>query len=122
MGYESRLYVVEKGNLYDRNINTVWGEVIAMFELSRVYSVSDKLCEYPETNAYIYSDDGNTRIIEDKYGERLREIPIGDAIKIIEEAAEEDHWNYRRWKPVLGLLKGFKKEEWNKLVVLHYGH
>ncbi len=122
MGYESRLYVVDKGNLYDPNINMIYGEVIAVFDLSRVYPVSYKLRGYPETNVYIYSADGNTRIIEDKYGERLTEIPIDDAIKIIEKAAEEDHWNYRRWKPVLGLLKGFKKEEWSNLVVLHYGY
>lgn len=122
MGYESRLYVVDKSNLYDPNINMVYGEIIAMFNLSKVNSVASEFSRYPDTDTYIYADDGNTRILEDKYGKKLKEISIDDAIKIIEKAVEENHWSYRRWKPILGLLKGFKKEEWSSLVVLHYGY
>lgn len=122
MGYESRLYIVNKTPIKDPSINMVFGEIIAMFNLSKVNSVASEFSHYPDTNTYIYADDENTQILEDAYGEKLKEIPIDDAIKIIEKAAEEDCWNYRRWKPVFGLLKGFKKEEWSDLVVLHYGY
>lgn len=122
MGYESRLYIVDKSSMKDSSINMVFGEVVAMFNLSKVNSVASEFLHYSDTDTYIYADDGSTRILEDDYGEKLKEIPIDDVIKIIEKAAKEDHWNYRRWKPVLGLLKGFKKEEWNNLVVLHYGY
>lgn len=122
MGYESRLYIVDKTSIYDHDKNMVLGEVIAMFNFSKVDPVTNKFFNYPDTDTYIYSDDGNTRILEDSYGEKLKEIPIDDAIKIIEKAAEENHWNYRRWEPILGLLKGFNKKKWSNLVVLHYGY
>ncbi len=121
MGYENRLYIVNKTSIHDDK-NMVFGEIIAMFNLSKVNSVASRFHHYPDTNTYIYADDGDTRILEDEYGDKLREIPIDDAIKIIEEAAEEDHWNYKRWNPVLGLLKGFNKKNWPDLVVLHYGY
>lgn len=122
MGYESRLYIVNKSSIKDPSINMVFGEIIAMFNLSKVNSIASKFSRYPDTDTYIYADDGNTRILVDAYDERLKEIPVDDAIKIIEKAAEEDHWSYRRWKPVLGLLKGFNKKEWSDLAVLHYGY
>lgn len=122
MGYESRLFVVNKTKQHglDDKSKMVWAEKIAFFNLCKVYAVSDKMREYPATNAYIYADDGNTQIISDDYGEPLREIPIADAIKIIEDAAKND--NYRRFSPCLQLLKGFDPSEWGDLVVLHYGY
>ena len=118
MGYESKLYVVDKSDFLDGDY--VWGEVIASFDLYKTYPVSDKMREYPNTNCYIYADDGNTRILEDCYGESLKEIPIDDAIKILESAASLN--NYRRYSPCIALLKGFEKNQWKNLVVLHYGH
>ena len=123
MGYESRLYVVEKHkNFYPSDNNMVWGEVVAVFDLCKCYPVSDELCKYPNTNAYIYADDGNTEILEDKYGEKLKEIPVKDTIKIIKKAMKNDNYSYRRYKPCLKLLEGFNLDEWNDLVVLHYGY
>ena len=122
MGYESRLYVVEKSrHIYPSDNGMVWGEVVAMFDLCKCYPVSGELCKYPNTNAYIYADDGNTKILEDKYGEKLKEIPIKDTIKIIKKAIKNDD-GYRRYKPFLKLLEGFNLDEWNDLVVLHYGY
>lgn len=122
MGYESRLFVVNKTNQHggDDKSKIVWAEKIASFNLCKVCDVSDKMRKYPATNAYIYADDGNTEIVSDAYGEPLREIPISDAIKIIEDAAKID--NYRRFAPCLQLLKGFDPSEWGDLVVLHYGY
>ncbi len=120
MGYESRLYIVNKFEKLEHETMT-YAEKVAMFELCKVYSVSSQLDKYPKTNAYIYSDDGDTQIIEDKYGESLREIPIDDMISILENAMEKE--SYRRYAPCLAMLKGFNKEDWgDNLVVLHYGH
>lgn len=118
MGYESRLYIVNKTDIIDNEM--FYAEKIAEFNLCTVYDVSSKIKQYPVTNAYIYSDDGNTRILEDMYGERLTEIPINDVILIIEEAMKNDE--YRRYKPCLQLLKGFNQLQWKNLVVLHYGY
>lgn len=122
MGYESRLYIVNKSTSYDK-INgkeMVYGEIVAIFNLCKVPEVSDKMTKYPVTNTYIYADDGNTEIIEDKYGQPLTEIPIIDAIKILDYVSRTDR--YRRYKPCLSLLESFDLSEWQNLVVLHYGY
>lgn len=123
MGYESKLFIVDKSKYSSSNIENGrhWCEIIAMFDLCKVYSVSDKMRKYPETDGYFYAYDSNTVITEDLYGDIMREIPIKDAIKIIEDA-EKAEPNYRRFKPCISLLKSFNENEWENLVVLHYGH
>lgn len=126
MGYESRLFVVEKHTdlpiLNDGFPRTVfWGEVIAVFNLCSLCGDSSaKFRKYPNTNAYIYAADGDTLITEDLYGDPLTEIPVPDAIRILEEAAALD--DYRRSAPCIQLLKGFDLKQWHNLVVLHYGY
>lgn len=125
MGYESRIYVVDKHKTIIRQeINGkqyTWGEVIAIFDLCKAYDVSDRMRQYPATDAYIYADDGNTEIVADCYGSPLREIPLKDAIQIIEDAAASEP-NCRRYTPCLRLLQGFDESEWDNLVVLHFGY
>lgn len=118
MGYESRLYVVDKTTIFDGEM--VYGQKVAMFDLCKVEAVSAQLTAYPETNVYFFADDGNTKVVNDNYGQPLTEIPLKDVINIIESAMKTDA--YRRYKPCLELLKGFDESQWNNLVVLHYGH
>lgn len=118
MGYESKLYVVDKHKFND---SYIWGEVIAMYDLCKVPDVSCKMRKYPATDCFIYADDGNTEITEDRYGDTMKEIPVADAIRIIENAIERDP-HYRRYNPCLQLLKGFDLDDWGNLVVLHFGH
>lgn len=122
MGYESRLYVVEKSTLKCEvdGEEMRWGEVVAMFDLCVVYGWSGEMGRFKDTDAYIYGSDGNTRITRDGYGERLKEVPLGDAVKILRREAEKDP--YRRFKPCIALLEAFNEDEWRELVVLHYGH
>lgn len=116
MGYESRLYVIRKGSgaLEDED-GKAWAEVIATFNLC---TVNIDFFKYPATDSYIY--DGGERVVEDKYGDPLRELTIKEAIDEIELASIDEP--YRRWNPVLGLLKGFNEHEWRDLRVLHYGY
>ena len=114
MGYESRLYVIQKSDV-GMEEEKKWCEVIATFDLCKV---NINFRKYPETDSYFY--EGNEKIVEDCYGEPLRELTIKEAIQEVENAATRDE--YRRWKPILGLLKGFNEEEWSDLRVLHYGH
>ena len=68
-----------------------------------------------------FYEDNNTIIVEDKYGDPLKEIPIADAIKMIKEESEKSE--YRRLKPCLALLEGFDMSQWDDdLVVLHFGY
>lgn len=116
MGYESKLYVVDKHDW--KGCDGKWGEVIASFDLC---CVPINFAHYPVTDCYIFSDDGNTKITEDKYGSPLKEVPVKDMIDMIEKEIEADK-DYRRYQPCLNLLKGFDLSRWENLVVLHYGH
>lgn len=120
MGYESRLYVVNKTTSRNFKDTHFYAEQIASFDLSKTGEY-EAFHRYPATDCYIYADDGNTEILEDKYGEKLIEIPLPDAIKILEDLADQ-YPGYRRWSPCIALLKGFDLTQWNNLVVLHYGY
>lgn len=115
MGYESRLYVIQKSHIVESN-NMRWCEVIASFNLCK----SDiDFRKYPDTDSFFY--EGNKEIVEDCYGDHLKELTLQEAITEIENAIAR--YRYRRWKPILGLLKGFNEDEWgNDLRVLHYGY
>lgn len=119
MGYESRLYVVRKSGIFDKQ-NMEWGEVVAVFNLSKG-SASIDLRTFPETDVYFYDDSGNEKVIEDRYGDRLYEIPLDDAIRVLEDAAKKEIWN-RRYNPCVQMLKAFRDGEHDNLVVLHYGY
>lgn len=119
MGYESKLYVIDKSDIFDAN-KMRFGVVVASFDLCKVHSVATDVRHYPKTDAYFYSNDGNTIITEDLYGKPLTEVPVPDMIQILERAANDGH--YRRFKPCIQMLKGFDLSEWGNLVVLHYGH
>ena len=119
MGYESRLYVVEKTDLsgyaYPEH---KYAQVVAMFDLCKV-GLHNSM--FRPTDCYIYASDGNTEIIADDYGDPLKELPIPEVIKLLEERQVECP-DYRRWQPCISLLKSFDESQWKNLVVLHYGY
>ena len=123
MGYESKLYVVEKANDTLPYEEMRYCHVIAMFDMCKFYPLSCVANTYPKTECYFFADDGNTRVLEDMYGDPLREIPIEDVIEIIEMEIDGGD-NYRRMYPILAALKELKKKshQWGELVVLHYGY
>lgn len=121
MGYESRIYVVRKSNFsWDENSNKKYAEKMAMLDMCKCYSLSDKLRKCPKTDCYIYADDGNTQIMEDCYGEELTECSIEKAIEYVEKAmAHADYWRYN---VLHAMLTEFKKWETPAIVVLHFGY
>lgn len=124
MGYESKLYIVEKSNLKD-NVGKVYTRVIAMFDMCKFHLLSGVLCKEPKTNCYFYADDGDTKVLEDRYGDALTETTVETVIGILEEAIENGE-NYRRIFPLLSMLKTIDKQQkddvWREIVVLHYGY
>ena len=124
MGYESKLYVVEKPNLkYIDNDGMVYCQIIAMLDLCRFPALSDRLAAYPDTKCYFYADDGNTKVLSDNYGDALKEIPLADVINTLETELKKGE-TYRRIYPVLAALKSLEehKDQWREVVVLHYGY
>lgn len=118
MGYESRLYVVEESKfLFPSDDGKVWAEVIAKIEMGVCWPLSDVFKS--EAKGYIYADDGNTRIDEDKYGKPLTVAEIDDVIKCLKKIVKED--GYWRAKIAIDFLKSIKKENPN-CKVYHYGY
>lgn len=51
------------------------------------------------------------------YTTNLRELA-----NYLEELNEKEPDGYRRFMPLVGLLRSFNPKEWNTLKVIHYGH
>lgn len=122
MGYESKLYIVDKASMFP-NEEMRYCQVIAVFDLCKFYPLSCVISTYPQTDCYFYADDGNTKVLEDRYGDALRELPIEDVIDIIRNEIYSGR-TYRRLYPVLAALEVLenKQDQWNELAVLHYGY
>ena len=121
MGYESKLYVVEKSSI--SFVEGMRGAlVIAMFDLSKMGATFyEAVHKYPKTDCHFYADDGNTAVVKDMYEDPLIEVPIADMICILKECKKVNP-SYRRIDPAIKLLESFDLTEWRELVVLHYGH
>lgn len=129
MGYESKIYIVRKGRQYDPDIEKSWAEVLMVFNLGKITPTLERLFrDHPATDCFVYADDGNTRIIEDCYGDPLKEFSLLDMRDILyEEMDRRGLHNYPEplrvlAKGVLPLLiqkYGFGHGE---VFCLHYGY
>lgn len=119
MGYESRIYVVNKSKYPIVIDGRKYAETIASFDACVYPNLSSAFEK--KTDCYIIADDGNTIVSKDKYGDELTEAPLSDVIRFLEDEVQRGE-TYRRIKPLLGLLKGFDMEQWDNLVCLHYGY
>ncbi len=122
MGYESKIYVVRKTDLSWNNEDTMkYAQEIAKFDMGKCYSLSDILREQPKTDCYIYADDGNTRILEDCYGNALTETSLAEAIEILKQVIAKADYPYWRYDVLLKSLEAIN--EWdNNFHILHYGY
>lgn len=126
MGYESKLYVVQKHSHY--LVSDCYLEKIAVFYMSNCPCLASLFgkAQIVEDNSRLYDTDGNTVITEDRYGDKLTILPIKDVIICIEKAMNTD--DYRRLAPLLTTLKTLYEQEQNgiwvdgQLCVVHYGY
>ncbi len=117
MGYESRIYVVEKSK------ELRYAEVIAMFNLCKMGGFCNIFNEKIDYRVFLENKDAPDT--EDSYGDALKETTIEAVIDYIEYEIKEEKRNgsvYRRLEPVLSLLKGFDKKRWDELSVIHWGY
>jgi bisphosphoglycerate-independent phosphoglycerate mutase (AlkP superfamily) len=119
MGYDSRIFVVEKSNgaAFEKH-GKKYAEIIAKVEMCKFPDLRELFTK--ETDCYIYGDDGNTELLEDCYGDPLTEATIEEVIICLEKSEEKEH--YRRATILLELLKSFNMNEWPDIAILHYGH
>ena len=124
MGYESKIYIIEKTKYsWDEENGMKYARVLAMFDVSKFYELSDWFRNKPATKHYIYADDGDTQIIEDRYGDALKEASVEEVIDRLERIVENGE-DYRRIFPLLAALKASESHsnQWGKIAVLHYGY
>ena len=126
MGYESKIYIVEKRNCSCSEENGMkYARVLAMFDVSKFYELADWFSNKPATKHYIYADDGDTQIIEDRYGDALKEASVKEVIDRLERIIEvKNGVDYGRIFPLLAALKAFESHsnQWGNIAVLHYGY
>lgn len=126
MGYESKVYIVEKGHIgMTKESDKHYSNVIAMFDVCKFPSLSDYMRAKPETNCYFYADDGDTRVTEDRYGKPLTEASVDEVITVLEAIIGKGE-KYRRIFPLLATLRNiaaFQRDGmWEEVAVLHYGY
>lgn len=122
MGYESRIYIVRKTHTTDIDGDKRYAEIIAMFNMCQTPRFADFMRAKPATDCFVYATDGDTKLLEDEYGDPLFEASISEVIEVLEkDIAEED---YRRTYPLLATLKALEEHshQWKDLAVLHYGY
>lgn len=85
MAYTHRFYVVKKTKSFgiDETENLRYAYVLARFDMGRNDLLGKKLDKYSATDCFIYMDDGDTPLIEDDYGEKLKEISVIDLLYIL---------------------------------------
>lgn len=115
MGYESKLIVVNRDS--NSILDYVWAEVIAEFKMSCLPWNHRDIFQTP-IDFDIYVNGEPTR--KDCYGEHCQMAKPDYVADVLEEMAKEE--NYRRYSPVIGMLRGFDKNEWDDLEVIHYGY
>lgn len=122
MGYESRLYIVEKFDTTFYEDNKCYARVISMFNMCKFPALADAMRYKPETNCYFYTDDGNTRVLEDWCGKPLTEATIKSVIDVLEKEIENGECYWRIY-PLLATLKSINNSRLgnDSIVVLHYG-
>jgi len=122
MGYESKIYIVEKSSIKDDD-GMIYAQVISMFNMCKMGSLINVFEK--KTDCYFYADDGNTKVLKDCYGDLLTEAEIKDFIYVLEEAVDSGE-NYRRIFPLLSTLKTIYEQQkdgkWKDIALLHYGY
>lgn len=116
MGYESKIYVVKKGLISPDENRKYWAEVISMFvcEIPGLHQIFKK-----KSDLFIFSDDGETKIYKDAYGDDITEATISEVIGFLESKIENEN-SCPRIRPLLALLKSFESDGCKDLVCLHY--
>ena len=126
MGYDSRIYIIRKSD-QPKVEGYGYAEIMAVYEMRVFPPFQDFFDEYPATKFAFYSQcDCETLVLEDQYGESLREASIEDVLDCLEQALAvgSDTANYPRIAPLKAMLEEFEKiqDSWYRLAVLHYGH
>lgn len=120
MGYESRVFVINRCEIEHNNGMYVWGEKIADIKMSSMYNgFTDLFKKKIDYKIFIDSEEEDTQT--DKYGDTMTYTDCKTVITYLENLIADGE-NYRRLTILLGLLKGIDETEWNDIQIVHYGY
>ena len=123
MGYETKLIIGIKTDMkgfINKDANFVIE--VASIDLSKSHFPDTQLNKEEDTElVYIYGSDGNTEIVEDRYGSRLYAIEPNKVLKFMQEHNKKE--KYRRYTAAIALLKSLIKDfREGELTCILYGH
>ena len=128
MGYESRIYIVRKETRMDPEVNKRYGEVLSVFNLGKVSPEFEKWFDQQKpTDCYIYADNGDTVVLEDEYGDPLKECdPFELKNRLRYEYAEQTMARCEMMQILGGYVIphviNLYKYEIDRIAFLHYGY
>lgn len=112
------------GELIKTGRKEVYFQVMAMVDLCKCgYSSHISKINWKNTRDdivwYWYTEDGNTQIKEDRYGDASEPVDINIVIEALKKDVQDD--DYRRFKWALALLESMKDDK-EGIKILFYGH
>ena len=122
MGYESKLYVMnEKEYQYPEDYHGEkdgYNQTIAVFDMGCMPMNFKSI--FTEDLKYPLYDESDGIITEDKYGDKPVKADIKPVIDYLYNRIQTD--DYRRLKPLYAFLTALQPEQWDNLIVIHYGY
>lgn len=117
MAYEHRFYIIKPSISTPGDCGLHYASVIAMFNIGYVDGLENRVKAYPYSRYFVYDSEGEEEIAEDRYGDRLIEVPI---LELIHELESIDLPN----ASVRALISALRVYRWQpgSLTTLHYGY
>lgn len=129
MGYESRIYIVDKGTIVDPEYDKRFANILMVFNLGKItVDLEEWYRKQKPTGCYIYKDDGNTAILEDECGDSLREMDLIDCYNAISDEIDRRvgqgviHVIERALLGALDVLMDKYDYRDDRIKCLHYGY
>lgn len=124
MGYETKLIIGVPTDFISDLKEGFWFNKYAEIDLCKMGSdahISNIPNKFNQGTIpyYYFADDGDRTIDEDKYGDKLKPIPVKTVVDALSKDVRED--KYRRFVWALKLLKEMVKDSEN-ICVMFYGH
>ena len=127
MGYETKLVVGMPYTHIDRD-GGIYFMVYAEVDMCKMgYDANISKLDWkntstsPEPYWYYFRGESEDKVIEDKYGDKSRPVPIGEVIEALEQDVARD--DYSRFKWALDLLKSMDDSKgYAGLSVMFYGY
>lgn len=114
MGYESKLIIVDR-HVWDSGY--AFAEMIAEFRMCCLPWNHREIFKTPiDFDLYV----GCEAVRKDCYGEHCKMAKPEVVVDALEKMAREE--DYRRYNPIIQMLKGFDSNQWEDLEVVHYGY